>query len=84
MRDHARLFWVLAALAVVLEIGSLSSPLNAQQTPEGSQAQQPSQQPPNRPARPRLRNQRHPPSPDRRREPSRDRRRERRPLREPS
>jgi Protein of unknown function (DUF5818) len=45
MRDHARLFWVLAALAVVLEIGSLSSPLNAQQTPEGSQAQQPSQQP---------------------------------------
>jgi uncharacterized protein YdeI (BOF family) len=47
MRKHTRIFWVLAALAFVLEVGSLSSRVNAQQNPGGSQAQpsQPSQQP---------------------------------------
>jgi len=39
--------WVLAGLAFVLEIGLLSSRVNAQQNPGGTQAQpsQPSQQP---------------------------------------
>ena len=47
MRKHTRIFWVLAALAFVLEVGLLSSRLNAQENPAGSQAQpsQPSQQP---------------------------------------
>lgn len=47
MRKHTRIFWVLAGLAFVLEIGLLSSQVNAQQSPGGTQAQpsQPSQQP---------------------------------------
>ena len=47
MRKHIRIFWVLAGLAFVLEIGLLSSQANAQQNPGGTQAQpsQPSQQP---------------------------------------
>src|SRR5215469_9751309 len=52
MRKHTRIFWVLAGLAFVLEIGLLSSRVNAQQNPGGTQAEpsQPSQQqsqPPN-------------------------------------
>ena len=43
MRKHTGIFCVLAALALVLEVGSLSSRVNAQQNPAGSQAQQPSQ-----------------------------------------
>lgn len=47
MRKHTRIFWVLAGLAFVLEVGLLSARVNAQQSPEGTQAQpsQPSQQP---------------------------------------
>ena len=47
MRKHTRIMWVLAGLAFVLEIGLLSSRVNAQQNPGGTQAQpsQPSQQP---------------------------------------
>ena len=47
MRKHTRIFWVWAALAFVLEVGLLSSQVNAQENPAGSQAQpsQPSQQP---------------------------------------
>jgi hypothetical protein len=50
MRKHTRIFWVLAALAFVLETGLLSSRVNAQQNPGGSQTQ-PSQpnQPPSQP-----------------------------------
>jgi uncharacterized protein YdeI (BOF family) len=40
MRKHTRFFWVLIALTLVLEVGSLASRLNAQQTPTGSEAQQ--------------------------------------------
>jgi len=47
MRKHTRIFWVLAGLAFVLEVGLLSSRVNAQQNPAGTQAQpsQPSQEP---------------------------------------
>lgn len=47
MRKHTRIFWVLAGLAFVLEVGLLSSQVNAQQNPAGTQAEpsQPSQQP---------------------------------------
>jgi len=46
MRKQTRIFWVLAGLAFVLEVGLLSSRVNAQQNPGGSQAQpaQPSQE----------------------------------------
>jgi len=60
MRKHTRIFWVLAGLAFVLEVGLLSSRVNAQQNPAGTQAQpsqssqepsqqQPSQTPPSQP-----------------------------------
>jgi len=47
MRKHIRIFWVLVGLAFVLEVGLLSSRVNAQENPAGTQAQpsQPSQQP---------------------------------------
>jgi uncharacterized protein YdeI (BOF family) len=47
MRKHTRIFWVLVGLAFVLEVGLLSSRVNAQENPAGTQAQpsQPSQQP---------------------------------------
>ena len=46
MRKHTRIFWVLAGLAFVLEVGLLSSQVNAQQNPAGTQTEpsQPSQQ----------------------------------------
>lgn len=47
MRKHTRILWVLVGLAFVLEVGLLSSRVNAQENPAGTQAQpsQPSQQP---------------------------------------
>jgi uncharacterized protein YdeI (BOF family) len=43
MRKQTRIFWLLAGLAFVLEVSLLSSRVNAQQNPAGTQAQQPSQ-----------------------------------------
>src|SRR5215472_7600003 len=43
MRKHTRIFWVLAGLAFVLEVGLLSSQVNAQQNPASQTS--PSQQP---------------------------------------
>lgn len=41
MRKHTRVFWILAAASLILEVGSLSFQLHAQQTPPSSQSQQP-------------------------------------------
>jgi uncharacterized protein YdeI (BOF family) len=49
MRKHTRIFWVLAALTLLLEVGSLSY-LQAQQTPVGSQSQEPAAQQPSQPS----------------------------------